>query len=333
MKKVATLSFQNAYNYGAVFQVTALQHIIESLGADCDIIDYRCPAIDAQYNFKPLKINSSIFKALRSNLVLLPFINEKKKNFTHWFDSYKKTPIFKREQLYTLNEQYDYFVVGSDQVWNMKCHGHDESYFLDFVTDDTKKIAYAASFGTFNVSESDKSLYIEHLGKFSSISVRESSGVKLVKDLSQRKSITCMDPVMLVGREFWECKADDSYVNLKKDYIFVYQLGHSRLLSDYVNAMKKHTNLKVVYITGHIGNMMHYSLFDINESTSSPEHFLSLLSHAKYVVTNSFHATVLSILFEKKEKTTDYAKIAKALGDIIARGIQVSLVDINKLHI
>lgn len=300
MIKVATLSYQNAYNYGAVFQVAALQHIIESLGADCDIVDYRCPAIDSQYDFKPVGLNKSFIRNLRANLVLVPYIRKKKNNFRHWMESYKKTETIKNaEQLKSLNSKYDKFVVGSDQVWNLKCQGYDDAFFLNFVDDDSKKIAYAASFGTFDVKEEDKHIYSRYIEKFSSISVRESRGIELVKNLSGRDAVACMDPVLLAGREFWEGKVDHSPTPTK-DYIFVYQLGHGSLVPKFIDSLKQATRLQVTYVTGHIGNMIHYSLSDRNESSVSPERFLTLLSQAKYVVTNSFHATVLSIIFQKQ---------------------------------
>lgn len=300
MIRVATLSFQHAYNYGAVFQVAALQHVITQLGCDCDIIDYRCPAIDRQYDFKPLRLNKSFFNDLRVNLVLAPFIRGKKKNFQHWMSSYKKTDVIRdNEQLKTLNKKYDYFVVGSDQVWNLKCQGRDGAFFLNFVFDDCKKIAYAASFGTYDVASEDASFYATHIKKFKRISVRENSGIELVRHLAGIDSVACMDPVLLVGRSFWENRMDGKF-KAKEKYIFAYHLGHGSGVAKFAKKLKKETGLKVYFVTGHIGNMVMYSIFDKNLSTVSPEMFLSLISGAEYVVTNSFHATALSVIFRKQ---------------------------------
>ena len=322
LKKIATLSFQHAFNYGAVFQVAALRHVIEKLGAECDIIDYRCPAIDNQYSFRPIRINRLLFANIRANLVLLPFIKTKKRNFSQWMGNYKKTEVLNKEQLHTLNNRYDKFIVGSDQVWNLKCQGHDSAFFLDFVEDETKRVAYAASFGTFDVEKEDEKFYNEYIARFSAISVRETRGIDLVKSLANKTAVTCMDPVLLVGREYWVSKSDCR--NLPHhDYIFVYQLGHGGHLPSYVKDLKRATKLKVIYVTGHLGNMFHYSFCDKNESSVSPERFLALLSHAKYVVTNSFHASVLSILFERQflvvskggEKATYNTRIYNLLAD------------------
>lgn len=300
MIRVATLSFQHAYNYGAVFQVAALQHIITQLGADCDIIDYRCPAIDRQYDFKPMRLNANLINAIRANLVLAPFIRGKKKNFQHWMNSYKKSEVIAdKEELKALNDRYDKFVVGSDQIWNLKCQGHDDAFFLNFVDDNTKKIAYAASFGSFDVKPEDQEFYTRYIKDFEHISVREKRGIELVKDLSGKASIACMDPVLLAGKDFWESKKDKQFQQ-KEKYIFVYQLGHGSILPKFVKRLQKDSGYKVYFATGHLGNIVYYSLGDKNVSTASPEKFLSLLSGAEYVVTNSFHATVLSIIFQRQ---------------------------------
>ena len=302
--KVATLSFQHAYNYGAVLQVEALQNIIESLGVECDIIDYRCPAIDNQYNFKPIKLNRTLLSSIRANIVLLPFIKKKKRNFETWMNNYKKTEVIHRKDFTNLNIEYDKFIVGSDQVWNFKCQGHDTSFFLDFVKDNSKKIAYAASFGTFNIKEEDKKTYRDYISKFASISVRENRGIHLIQKLTGRTPIACMDPVLLAGIDFWKLKMDNSDLP-KEKYIFVYQLGHDKLVPNFARKMKAHFGYRIFFITGHIGNMVHYSMNDTNMSSASPEKFLALLANAEFVITNSFHATVLSLIFKRQFFTVE----------------------------
>lgn len=295
--KIATLNYHNAYNYGAVLQAQALQHIIEEIGHDCDIIDYRNEAVERQYQLRKIRFDKSLIRNLRANLVLLPFIRKKKNNFQNWMSNYKKTSTLRKCELMSLEDRYDRFIVGSDQVWNMKCHNSDTTFFLDFVNDDRKKVAYAASFGTFDIPKKDIPLMQKYIPSFSSISVREERGINLVKELCGRNVIVTMDPVALVGKEYWESKA--SKLAIAEKFIFVYQLGHGELLPQYVKKLKKKLGLKVFFVTGHIGNMIHYSLGDRNYSSASPEVFLALLTHSDFIVTNSFHATVLAVLFHK----------------------------------
>lgn len=288
---IATLSYQNAYNYGAVFQCAALQHSISELGHECDIIDYRNPTVDGQYALK-LSV-----RELRHDLVLLPFISKKKKNFASWMNSYKKTKLFEKSELASLNSSYDYFVVGSDQVWNMQCHSADTSYFLDFVVDNSRKIAYGASFGSYDIPVEFAHLYRKYLPSFKAISVRESRGIDLVKELSGKAASCVLDPVLLVGEQYWLSRMTQDRI-VSSPYIFVYQLGHGKLIPDALSILRKQGK-KIVFVTGHSGNMIYYHIGDLNMSSCSPEDFLSLLVHADTVVTNSFHATALSILFHK----------------------------------
>lgn len=297
--KVATLNYHNAYNYGAVFQAEALQSVISGLGADCDIIDYRNEVVERQYEFiKPSIKKRNIVSALRANLVLLPFITKKRKNFQKWMDDYKKTKHLKREELSKLNDIYDYFVVGSDQVWNMKCHDTDTSFLFDFVKNNNKKIAYAASFGKHDIALADRSVYEKYIPQFASISVREERGIEIVESIANAKVCCAMDPVMLVGADHWVKKATKRIIS--NEYIFVYQLGRGKQVAEYAHQLKKATGKNIVFVTGHIGNYIYYSFADKNYSSASPEDFLSLLINADYVVTNSFHGTVLSLLFNKK---------------------------------
>lgn len=290
--KVATLSYHNAYNYGAVFQCAALQHVISKLGHECDIINYRNETVENQYAIK------WSLGDIRHDIVLMPFIAKKKKNFNAWRASCPKTNLITRPELPQLNSLYDYFVVGSDQVWNMKCHSADTSYFLDFVDENRKKIAYAASFGTYSVPSEFVPLYKKYLPEFEAISVRESRGITLVNELAGKQAKCTLDPVLLVGDDFWLSRMASRKL-VEGQYVFVYQLSHSNMIPRFLDALRKEKS-KIVFVTGHSGNMIHYRLGDRNCSSVSPEEFLSLLSNADKVVTDSFHATALSILFHKQ---------------------------------
>lgn len=294
--KIGTLNYHHAYNYGAVLQASALQYAISSLGHDTYIIDYRNGSIEKQYSFKPIKLNGSMINSIRADLVLLPFIKKKRQNFERWFSQYQKTDILTKDGLPSLAEEFDKIIVGSDQVWNMKCQGEDTTYLLDFVPD-KKRIAYAASFGTYDVDSKYLGIFKKELEKFPFISVREERGTKIVENIIGKKVPCTMDPVLLVGRKYWESRMSKGSIDGK--YIFVYQLGHGRDVPDFAKKLSKDTGLPLVFVTVHIGNIVQYRLSDRNKSDVSPEEFLSLLADASYILTNSFHAAALSLVFEK----------------------------------
>ncbi|MBQ9208895.1 MAG: polysaccharide pyruvyl transferase family protein [Oscillospiraceae bacterium] len=296
--RIATLNFHKAYNYGAVFQAAALQQAIQSFGDECSVLDYSNAAVESQYNLKKIRPNKKIFSALKNNIVLLPFIEKKKQNFQNWFSQYNKTEVLEKNDLQSLNERFDKFIVGSDQVWNMKCHGADTAFLLDFVHEDKKKIAYAVSFGTYDIPPEYVQTFRTELVKFSDISVREERGIELTEMLTTIKPVVTMDPVLLMGTAYWEKRSVQSN-NIKSKYVLAYQIGRSKKVSSFAKKVAKMTGTRIVFVATHIDGIAQYGIGNINQSDASPESFLSLLINAEYVVTNSFHATALSLLFHK----------------------------------
>ena len=145
--KVALLSFHNAYNYGAALQAYGLQCAVQSLGVDCEYInyqnDFRRHAYDMKYQFTSAVKNKNVFGAAKS-LVGMPIMSARAKGFEGFYSKYLKTS----KELYCCSEEakranrdYDKFIVGSDQVWNYSNNGGDTAYLLDFVDDNGKKIS------------------------------------------------------------------------------------------------------------------------------------------------------------------------------------------------
>lgn len=147
MKKVGILTFQQAVNYGAVLQMYALQKIVSELGYDVEIINYDSPKIAEGYNpfhyqniWKPKAFLSDVlncFSRIERNQKFNAFIQE----------NMKLSSLISKDKLVEIADYYDYYIVGSDQVWNPDITGDDSTYFFDFVIRNEKKLSYAASFG------------------------------------------------------------------------------------------------------------------------------------------------------------------------------------------
>lgn len=185
--------------------------------------------------------------------------------------------------------KYDFWIVGSDQVWNPNIGQALEWEFLNFVPN-YKRISWSASFGVDQIEDKDGKISAE-LKKFKKITVREKNGEKIVKELTGRNADVIIDPTLLLTRDEWANIAEKpEKVNLEEPYIVTYFLGEktSKIqdeIEEYANKMKA----KV------------YDLLDKEKRefyVLGPENFIYLIEHAKLIITDSFHACVFSFLFK-----------------------------------
>lgn len=293
--RVSILTFHRAINYGAVLQAYALQTAVQELGADVEIIDYRCNKIEDTYKFsEKMKASKSLkytvyllLKKLYPNLKKNRSVNSFVKKYLNLSREYNS------ENIEDSVDTYDLFLTGSDQVWNWHHTDFDKVFFLDFVKDSRKKYSFAASFGFENLSDKQEE-YTELLKSFSCISVREKSGEQIVASiLGEDKSVfTTVDPSFLLNEEEWSVVMEQQMESLG-DYVLLYELMPSETLKQFALKISKENNYKVVCITNTIMKTSGITyLYGV-----SPERFLALISKAKCVCTNSFHGTAFSINF------------------------------------
>jgi len=203
--KIGILTFHRVYNYGAVLQSYALQKVIKQLGYDVEIIDYWCDYIYRPYSIENFKTKSCTDYIMGiCGRIIYNFRKKKTKRFQK---SIQYSPKVNQNNIKALNDRYDLFLVGSDQVWNYPLTNFDTTYLLDFITDNNKKVSYAASFGVKTIDDKYKETYAKLLSEFSSISVRESTGVSIVRELINKDVPMVADPVILLTSDEWESLA------------------------------------------------------------------------------------------------------------------------------
>lgn len=290
--KVGIVTFQETNNYGAVLQNYALQQAIIKRGHQVETIDYKSEYIGKPYRLSHLK-NKGIFSYLfgvMGYIIYLPRTKKCREFKKHIF--YSK-PVRKAE-LNQLNQQYDCFITGSDQVWNHKLTGTDTTYMLDFVTDKSKCNSFAASIGLSEIENEKYQIYKTLIEGYSHVTVREPSAEKLLEPIVQRKVETVSDPCILLSKEEWSSVAKT--MKKKDSYVAVYQLGVSPEVVKLANKLAKENNLKVVYIPFPVGNFGKgkWDMFAGNAE------LLGYIRDAAYVVTDSFHGTMFSIIFNKQ---------------------------------
>lgn len=296
--KIGILTQPLVNNYGGILQNFALQLTLKDLG--------HYP-VTINFEHTPLKL--SAFRLAASVLKRLFFYVFKKKSI--FLNPYKEDSFifairpeqkrFIRENITkfdtncVLHDQdflkdFDAFVVGSDQVWRPMYSPHINNFFLDFANEKQKKIAYAASFGTDNwefskeLTKSAKSL----LQRFNGVSVREKSGVDLCKSYLSIDAIQVLDPTFLVSQEVYSAIADRTLERKEICYVATYILDSS--------------DQKTLRIED-IASMNHFEIVKLGTEQKgvlqSIEGWLSSIKYAKFVVTDSFHGTVFSMIFHK----------------------------------
>lgn len=279
------LTFHSSRNYGAVLQAYALQKKLGEISCLTEILDYRNEKIEEELRLWTCK-NRGIKPFTRALLAYL-FRLRKKLAFEIFLHKYvRKSKRIHKGDLKAISCSYDIFVTGSDQVWNTDLTDNDDTYFLDFVDEDKCRIAYAASFGDGQIviDENVKQL----LGKFQLITLREEKACTMVKEALSEDAKVCCDPTLLLESDRWKALA--SRCIKKKGYVFLFMIDESRKLAAYAKRLAEEEGLSVVSNKNCFSFFLHIS----------PNDFLSWVLYADFVVTNSFHGTVFSLLFEKK---------------------------------
>ena len=295
-KKIATLTFHRAINYGAVFQTYALQKAIEKEGFESEVMDYRNPFLEALHNPHDLSKYKTILhyvKAITKNRVK----RDNRKGFEAFRNEYIKISekTYNAANIAQSQEDYSAIIVGSDQVWNLNCTNQDEAYFLPFISDKNKKFSYAASMGVKLDTDSLKSTYKRLTEGFGAISVREEQARNELDHIGVNATV-CVDPTLLLDKTEWTmlAKKPDSF-EAEKKYLLVYVIVETPSIFEKAKKIAKERNLELVYINeGLIKKRAFRNLYKL-----SPEEWLWVFSNASYIVTNSFHGTAFSLNFER----------------------------------
>lgn len=302
MGKIGIFTYYNNYNYGSYLQSYALTNKICSIGYDACIIDFKDTTKPWNKKFQRMTFLSRLFCSVRHPSLFFSVYKAKKvgrvstvcnAELKRKFDDFSSMYLNFYRGNY-LDESFDAYIVGSDQVWKVTLPGLHYVLFLRFAPKH-KRISYAASIGSDAIPSYNKAELKRYLLGFSSISVREDETVKLFSNLDKRITPTfVLDPVLLVGSEFW-VKQMTKIRN--DDYVFFYFLDPIKDKSKILDQIKyKYPDSQYLIVNN--GNF-----FDNVDGCTlinpSPLEFVSLIYSCKAVVTDSFHGTAFSVLFKK----------------------------------
>ncbi|MCC5646560.1 polysaccharide pyruvyl transferase family protein [Nostoc sp. CHAB 5824] len=296
--KIGILTFHHVDNYGATLQACALWSFLNSQGYDVEIIDYRPLKIAWMY-FRPLlpikRVKSSINESNKIRINEKSLINISKywkmRSFllSHVKLSHKR--VYDKKALKYYHDKYDVVICGSDQIWcTDSFRGYNSSFFLDFVSNKTtRKISYAASFGnTRKLGCYQKEIYTL-INQFQTILVRDSNSLEIIADECNKKAIKVLDPTFLIKYD-----ALKNSPKITNKYLLLYvQADMKAEEEDFIKFLAEEQNLTIVSVG------RYERLAQINLENASPKEWIGLHSEASYIVTNTYHGTVFSIIFQK----------------------------------
>ncbi len=301
--KIAIITITDGCNYGNRLQNYALQTICMKYNAECETIRRKTSRDVSCFNICVDRLKDAIKFLLKRKTNRVYRLRKKifcefNDKYIYWSRNTLKYNLASKD----LNFKYDYFICGSDQIWNVKFDVIKEDIlnYLAFFAAPEKRIAYAASFGSVDIDSEYKDYFINELPKFKAISVREKSGKQIIKDLVDINTTVVLDPTMLLTTDEWQAvSTQPRYVKNNIKFIVTYFMsGRSDEITEYIQTVKRFYNCETVInldmeFTGRsaIENEDHFC--------TSPTEFLWLINHSCAVLTDSFHATVFSLLFHK----------------------------------
>ncbi len=300
MNRVSLLTIHDIFNYGSVLQAYASLKVLNRNNFSPEIIDYRYP------NELHRKMNESKVSQLKNSL--LRNTNAFCKNLLpgRQYDSYTSNYQSAKSEWYRLSERkYNsresllnnppsspIYIVGSDQVWHPRTASLDPSFFLDFAPEGSKKISYASSFGATKIDSQLHSLYRKGLLKIDHISVREKSGVDIVKKLTGKSATVVLDPTLMLNKEQWLREA--ILPSNSEPYILLYGSNNQ---SNYMEKLglylAKAYGCKVIRINGKFYHAFNYKMNYVLDA--GPREWLGYFASAKLIIAQSFHGTAFAV--------------------------------------
>ncbi len=301
-KRIGIMTMHKVLNYGSALQAYALQHHISSTGNDAELIDYIFPNGKRK---SAGSIKATIINSVANALVYFPK-KRKKQRFAAFYDSYfncSKEQFNSPEELMEFKPEYDVLITGSDQVWNPKHIKDDLSFFLPFAGKEMPKYSYGSSFSTATIPDTLSETFRKNLMRYNQISVREKSGLEIVKNLTGKEADFVCDPTLLLTKEEWSAmadKADNKFQFPKGKYILVYLLRYAYdpypAVTDIINKIQEELQLPIVVLDPSLSESKFKNSTNVRDA--GPLEFLKLVRDAAFVVTSSFHGTAFSLNLE-----------------------------------
>jgi len=294
--KISVITLHRVFNFGSVLQAYATQMLFEKLGHETEIIDYIPKSWQTKNllfgGFKKASLKKKFYMIFRAFSVLL-------KQKTIWGFLKRNVKLTKKylsyDELCKNPPQADVYCTGSDQIWNSTYCKGDPSFYLQFGKPETKRIAYAASFGKTELDGDESETVKKYLSQYASLTLREDSAVKIVEKLGF-EGTNVIDPTLQIEASHWRSVMSKRLI--KEKYLILMLLyNEDNGATELARRIADEKGLKLVKISWEFSKP---PLVDKLMTHRTPEDFLSLFNHAEFVVTNSFHGLAFSINLNKQ---------------------------------
>lgn len=303
--KIGILTFQASHNCGSMLQAYALRETLaRKYRADVEIINYANYVSRCIYGLIDTRPKKSAIRRNINTWTHLGTILESAK----WYNEFSQRYLFKSAEycknsadLTKIAQHYDLLIAGGDQIWNVRCQDAGKEFFLNFVKG-VRKVAYSPSLGGTNILKyaDDLESYKNYLLDFEKLSVREPNGQKWLEKLTGRKVPIICDPTILLTEEEWTSWLP--VIEIKEEYIFNYAFYHNRVETNKIlQNLSEKTGLPIYVIDYKSYDIYKLSQYGLHKyEMSGPLAFLALMKNASLVLTQSFHGTLFSALFNRK---------------------------------
>lgn len=275
--KIGILTFTDGTNIGQRLQNYALQTVIER----------NCKA--SVFTIVQKKKCEQVKKAIK---ICINLLLDTKKEVNRWkrnylFNKFNKANIhfYYKKILYhakTFDDSFDMFFAGSDQIWNPYSSIVNSNFFLQFC-ERSRRRTYAPSFSVEKIPEDKIDEYKKYLSEINCLSIREESGARIIKELAGKEAKVVLDPTLLLMKDDYMSIAISYDKKPQKPYILAMFLG--KVSEEIISSINKNNKFELIKID--------------NQTIIGPAEFLDLMNEADYVITDSYHVTVFSIIFHK----------------------------------
>jgi len=297
--KAASITIHRPVNFGSALQTLATQMVWKRMGVELETIDYIPARLQYRHRIKLLLFNKTIsLKKRLATFLTMDVINRYIFNkFIHRYVRLTPSSYYSHHALKDHYPEADFYLTGSDQVWNSFYNeGFDSAFYLTFLPVRAPRFSFASSFGSASINEAEKPQIKEALSHYKLISVREQSAVTQIEQLGLDKPALLLDPTLLLDKDEWLSLFPQLTSNRQR-YVLIYPMSY---MDTELFAVARQAADKIGAEVWCLSpGLKKYNECDRTLRFRSPEEFVSLMNQAEFVVTNSFHGTAFAINLER----------------------------------